>query len=400
MVAYLDHAAATPMAPEVLEAMEPFFGERYGNAGSFHGKGKEAKDALDAARATVAAFVGARPDELLFTGNGTESDNLAILGYARAHKAHGTHLVTTAIEHPAVLEAVEYLCKYEGFTSTVVPVGALGVVQAADVLAAVRPDTVLVSVMLANNEIGTIQPVGEIGAGIVRLRQEGKAPHVAFHTDACQAPTTLPVDVDRLHVDLLTLNASKLYGPKGIGALFVRRGVKLRPLMFGGSQERALRPGTEAVALAVGFARACELAQARASQEAERLRALRDALIDGLLARVPRTRLNGSREERLAGNVNLSFMDIEGEALVLYLDAAGIFVSTGSACTSASLDPSHVILALGVPFEVAHGSIRFSLGRSTTPEQIAYVLDTLPPLVEKLRAISPVHVDDKYWKSV
>lgn len=399
MTVYLDHAAATPMAREVRDAMEPFFCERYGNAGSFHRKGKEAKDALEEARGIVAKFLGARPDEILFTGSGTESDNLAILGYARAHKQHGTHLVTTAIEHHAVLEAVEYLCKHEGFSSTIVPVGADGVVRAEDVLAAVRLDTILVSVMLANNEIGTLQPVAEIGAGIERLRKEGKAPHVALHCDACQAPTTMEIEVDKLHTDLLTINGSKLYGPKGIGVLFARRGTKLRPLMFGGSQERALRPGTEAVALAAGLAKACELAAATRDEEAKRLTLLRDKLIDGLLERVPRSRLNGSRAMRLANNANISFLDIEGEALVLYLDAAGIYVSTGSACTSASLDPSHVILALGVPFEVAHGSIRFSLGRDTTEEQVEYVLETLPPLVEKLRAISPVHVDEKYWKS-
>lgn len=396
---YLDHAATTPLDVRVQEAMLPFFTKHHGNPGSFHSIGKAAKDAVDAARAVVAAHIEARPDEMVFTGSGTESDNLAILGYARANAKHGKHVVTTSIEHHAVLEPMQFLQKYEGFELTIVPVQTDGVVRVEDVLAAVRPDTILVSVMMANNEIGTIQPVADIGREVVRMREDGRAPHLAFHTDAAQAMAYLPVDVRALHVDLLSFNGSKIYGPKGVGALYVKRGVRLQPLQFGGSQERALRPGTEHVAGIVGLAEALFIVREQGADDAARLQPLRDRLIDGLLERVPKSRLNGSRTERLPNNVNISFMDIEGEALILYLDAEGIFVSTGSACTSASLDPSHVILALGMPYEVAHGSVRFTLGRGTTEQDIDAVLEVLPHLVEKLRAISPVRVDEKFWKT-
>lgn len=393
---YLDHAAATPMDPGVLAAMRPFLEGAGGNPSSFHGDGKDAKDALDLARERVAALLHARPDEVLFTSGGTESDNLAVLGYARANKEKGMHLVTTSFEHPAVLESVAHLEKKEGFAATYVSPGRDGLVKPEDVLAAVRPDTVLVSVMLANNEIGTIQPVAEIGRELKRMRDAG-ASKAVLHTDACQAAGALELDIEKLQADLLTINGGKVYGPKGIGALYAKRGLKLQPLQFGGTQERGIRPGTENVAGAVGLAEAFALARSRMAEENPRLAALRDRLIEGLLARVPKTRLNGHATQRLPNNANLSFLDVEGEALLLYLDAAGIEASTGSACTSAALEPSHVILALGLPYEVAHGSLRFTLGRATTQDDVDYVLETLPPLVAKLRAISPVRVDEKYF---
>jgi cysteine desulfurase len=398
---YLDHAATTPLNPRVLEAMLPYLGQVCGNPSSFHSIGKAAKDAVDGARARIAAVLHVRPDEIVFTSGGTESDNLAILGFARANAAQGKHLVVSAIEHHAVLEAAAHLQEKEGFEVTYVKPDHDGIVSVESVLAAIRPDTILVSVMYANNEIGTIQPIQEIGNAIQKLRAKvpsSNAQVPMFHTDACQATGFLDLDVEKLHVDMMTINGSKMYGPKGIGALYVRRGIKLQPLQFGGTQERSLRPGTENVAGIMGLAKALELAQADRERESQRLIPLRDKLIAGIRERIPKVRLNGSATKRLPNNVNLSIMDLEGEALILYLDAAGIYVSTGSACTSSTLDPSHVILALGLPYEVAHGSIRFSLGHGTTMEDIDYVLETLPPLVEKLRALSPVRVDPKYYE--
>ena len=395
---YLDHAAATPIDSEVVEAMAPYVTEVYGNPGSFHSAGKAAKDAVDEARAQIAEFVGARPDEILFTGSGTEADNLAILGYARANAKHGKHIVTTSIEHHAVLEAMEWLARKEGFELTIVGVEKNGIVDTQKVLDAIREDTTIVSIMYVNNEIGTIQPISAIGNGIEKMKADGKAPHVAFHTDAMQAAGYLELDIKKLHVDMLSINGSKVYGPKGIGALYVKRGTKLQQLMFGGAQEKGIRPGTENVAEIMGFAKALELVKARRDEDSEHLVPLRDKLIDGILGTIEKTRLNGDRDLRIPNNVNISIMDLEGEALLLYLDAAGIYASTGSACTSASLDPSHVVIALGMPFEVAHGSMRFSLGRSTTEEDIDYVIETLPPLVSRLRAISPVRVDPKYYE--
>ena len=393
---YLDNAATTPMDPRVLEAMLPFLKESQGNPSSFHGEGKDAKDAVDDAREKISKLIGARPDEILFTSGGTEADNLAVLGYARANVVKGKHLVTTTFEHPAVLESMGHLARKEGFELTLVSPNRDGLVSVDDVLAAIRPDTILVSVMLANNEIGTIQPIAEIGNAIRKLRDEKKTVAL-FHTDACQATGSLAIDVEKFHVDMLTLNGGKIYGPKGVGVLYVKRGIKLQPLQFGGNQERGIRPGTENVAAIVGLAKAFELAQADRERENARLLPLRDKLISGLLERVKKSRLNGHPTQRLPNNVNMSFLDVEGEALLLYLDASGIEASTGSACTSLSLDPSHVILALGLPYEVAHGSLRFSLGHDTTDQDIDFVLETLPPLVEKLRAISPVRVDEKYY---
>lgn len=395
---YVDHAATTPVAPEVREAMLPFLKDHHGNPGSFHSVGKSSKDVIDDVREWISDWLGGRSDEVIFTGSGTESDNLAILGYARAMARQGKHIVTTSIEHHAVLEAMQHLERKEGFELTVVDVEPNGIVDPQKVLDAIREDTTIVSVMLVNNEIGTIQPVADIGRAIEKMKKDGRAPHVALHTDACQAAAYLELDVRKLHVDMLTLNGSKVYAPKGVGLLYVKRGTKLQPLMFGGAQEKGVRPGTENVAGIVGLHRALELVEERRDADIAHLKPLQDKLIDGISKVLEKTRLNGDREQRIPNNVNVSIMDLEGEALLLYLDAVGVYASTGSACTSASLDPSHVILALGMPFEVAHGSMRFTLGRSTTEEDIDYILEVLPPLVEKLRAISPVKVDAKYYE--
>jgi len=394
---YLDHAATTPLDPRVREVMLPYLTEKFGNPSSFHTLGKQSKDDMNESRSQIAEVLNVRSDEILFTSGGTESDNFAVLGFARANQTNGRHLITTTIEHHAVLEAMIQLEKKEGFEVTYLKPDRDGLVSMSQIADALRPDTILVSVMYANNEIGTVQPIREIGNLIQKYRKEQKHTWPVFHTDACQASSFLDLDVERLHVDLLALNGSKMYGPKGVGLLFIKRGIKLQPLQFGGSQERGLRPGTENVAGIIGMAKALTLAQKDKEKESQRLVPLRDKLINGILKSIPKTRLNGHSTMRLPNNANISFMDIEGEALVLYLDAAGVFVSTGSACTSASLEPSHVILALGMPYEVAHGSIRFTLGHETTEKDIDYVLKTLPPLVEKLRSISPVRVDEKYF---
>lgn len=397
---YLDHAAATPLDPEVREAMLPFLDSQqgYGNPSSFHTMGKQAKDALEASRKKIADLLGASHEEIFFTSGGTESNNLAILGFARAYKEQGDHLVTSEIEHHAVLEPMMFLQNKEGFDLTKLSVDKHGMFSVQEAQQALTPHTLLVSLMAANNEIGTREPIEEIGNCIQKYRQQQKQLFPVFHTDACQAAGAFSLNVQKLHVDLLTLNASKIYGPKGIGVLYVKKGIKLQPLQFGGSQEKSRRSGTENVAAAVGFAKAFEKIQKEKDKENKRLILLRDKLIEGILTTVPKTRLNGHPTNRLPNNANISFLDIEGEALVLYLDAKGIFVSTGSACASASLQPSHVILALGLPYEVAHGSIRFTLGKSTTEKDIDYVLNTLPPLVEKLRIMSPISVDEKYYK--
>ncbi|MFC1809948.1 cysteine desulfurase NifS [Patescibacteria group bacterium] len=379
---YLDHAATTPMDPRVLEAMEPYLKEEFGNPSSIYSIAQRARQALDEARTDVAEVLGCTEEEIIFTSGGTESDNLAILGVARANAKKGKHIVTTKIEHHAVLHPCEVLEK-EGFEVTYVDVEKNGIVDPVKVKEVIREDTILVSVMYANNEIGTIQPIGKIG----RFCKKRSIP---FHTDACQAAGTLEMNADRLKVDLMTLNGSKIYGPKGVGVLFVRKGVNIQPLMYGGEQERRIRPGTENVAGIVGLAKALKLAQEGREKENVRLSRMRDYLIKGIEAKIPKVMLNGDRLERLPNNVNVSILDIEGEALLLRLDMAGIAASSGSACTSGSLDPSHVILALGHPYEIAHGSLRFSLGKSTTKKDLDYVLEVLPKIVDDLRAISPV----------
>lgn len=402
---YLDHAATTPLDPRVMEAMRPYFSETFGNPSSFHTFGMRAKEAVTEARKTIATILGAHEDEIIFTSGGTESDNLAVVGIPRAHreaiKAKAgadakPHVVTSAIEHPAVLEPLLALEKAKEIELTVLPVDRDGMVSVKDVEAALKMNTVLVSIMTANNEIGTIEPIGDIGRAILAWRKEQKTPYPLLHSDACQAAGALDLNVEKSHVDLLTINGSKIYGPKGVGALFIRRGVKVAPLLIGGGQEKNLRSGTENVPAIVGFAKALELVQTERETENARLIVLRDRLTEGLLT-IPKTRLNGHPTERLPNSVNISFLDVEGEAMVLYLDAKGIMASTGSACASASLDPSHVILAMGLSYEAAHGSIRFTLGHSTTAEDIEYVISVMPGVVERLRQMSPVNLDMKYF---
>lgn len=395
---YLDHAATTYLDPRVLEAMTPYFSAVFANPSSFHTPGMRAKEGVTEARNKIAKILNCRDEEIVFTSGGTESDNLAVVGLVRANAAKGAHVVTTGIEHHAVLEPLIHLQKTGEIELTILPVDKFGQVSVEEFEKALRPDTVLVSIMYANNEIGTIQPVADIGRAILKWRkaQPTPSPLPYFHTDACQASGTLDLDVEKLHVDLMTLNGAKIYGPKGIGMLYVRRGVKLEPLIRGGGQERNIRSGTENVPGIVGFAAALSLAQSEKEVENARLTRLRDKLTEGLL-RIPKTRLNGHPTERLPNSVNISFIDIEGEAAVLYLDAEGIYVSTGSACASTSLDPSHVILATGLSYEGAHGSMRFTLGKRTTDEDIEKVIEAMPGIVQKLRHMSPVNLDMKYF---
>lgn len=377
---YLDNAATTAVAPAVLEAMLPYFTQVYGNPSSIHATGREAHKAVDAARRQVAAAISAQPSEIYFTAGGSESDNWAIKGAAFARKDRGNHIITTAIEHHAVLHTCQWLEK-QGFDVTYLPVDEYGMVSPADVEAAITDKTILISVMMANNEIGTIQPIAEIGA-IARRRG------VLFHTDAVQAMGAIPVDVQALQVDMLSMSAHKFHGPKGVGALYVRKGVKLDVFMAGGAQERGQRAGTENLAGIVGMGKAIELAVAGMADSAARITVLRDKLIKGILERIPDVKLNGHPDLRLPNNINVSVRYIEGEALLLRLDLAGIAASSGSACTSGSLDPSHVLLAIGLPHEIAHGSLRLTLGADTTEADIDAVLDTLPGIVKDLRAMS------------
>ncbi len=377
---YLDNAATTAVAPAVLEAMLPYFTQVYGNPSSIHATGREAHKAVDAARRQVAAAISAQPSEIYFTAGGSESDNWAIKGAAFARKDRGNHIITTAIEHHAVLHTCQWLEK-QGFDVTYLPVDEYGMVSPANVEAAITDKTILISVMMANNEIGTIQPIAEIGA-IARRRG------VLFHTDAVQAMGAIPVDVQALQVDMLSMSAHKFHGPKGVGALYVRKGVKLDVFMAGGAQERGQRAGTENLAGIVGMGKAIELAVAGMADSAARITVLRDKLIKGILERIPDVKLNGHPDLRLPNNVNVSVRYIEGEALLLRLDLAGIAASSGSACTSGSLDPSHVLLAIGLPHEIAHGSLRLTLGADTTEADIDAVLDTLPGIVKDLRAMS------------
>lgn len=382
---YLDHAATTPVDPRVVDAMLPFFTERFGNPSSIHRYGRAALEALDDAREAVAAVLGANRKEIVFTGGGSEADNLAIKGVALAQRnaGKGAHIITSAIEHHAVLHAVDYL-QACGFEATVLPVDAHGLIRPADLEAALRPDTVLVTLMYANNEIGTIQPLAELGA---ICRAHG----VPLHTDAVQAAGSLPLHVDALKVDLLTIAAHKFYGPKGVGALYVRHGTPLLPQVNGGGQERQRRAGTENIPGIVGLATALQLAEERRESYAAQCAALRDRLIEGVLARVPYTSLSGHPTQRLPNNANIAFDFVEGESVLLLLDQHGIAASSGSACTSGSLEASHVLQAIGLPYDRAIGSVRFSIGKDTTMDDIDYVLDVLPPLIERLRSVSPAY---------
>ena len=382
---YMDHAATTAVRPEVLEAMLPYFTEHFGNPSSIYGLAKDSKKAMEAARAQVAAGLGAQPEEIFFTGGGSESDNWALIGIAEARENKGKHIITSAIEHHAILHTCEYL-ERRGFSVTYLPVDEYGMVNPEDLRKALRPDTILVSVMLANNEIGTIQPIAELA----KIAHEGGA---LFHTDAVQAVGHVAIDVKELEVDLLSLSGHKLGASKGVGALFVKKGVAIRSFIHGGAQERNHRAGTENIPGIVGLGKAVELAVAEQEAESARLTGLRDRLIEGILGAIPYARLNGHPTKRLPGNVNISFEFIEGESILLLLDMYGICASSGSACTSGSLDPSHVLLAIGLPHEKAHGSLRLTLGRENTAEQVEFVIEKLPPIVERLRQMSPLYED-------
>ncbi|MBI2112381.1 IscS subfamily cysteine desulfurase [Candidatus Woesearchaeota archaeon] len=385
---YLDHAATTYVRKEVKEVMDRYFSEEFGNPGSFHTIGLRAKEAVNSARETVRKLIGAkRAEEIIFTGSGTESINLAIKGFCRANKTKGNHIITCKIEHEAVLETCAYLEKYEGFEVTYLDVDRSGRVSVEDLKSAIKDNTILISIMYANNEVGTIEPIHELVKAAKSVKKE-----VIFHTDACQAGGALDIHLEHLGVDMMTLNGSKIYGPKGIGMLYLKSGVKIHPIIHGGGQEFRLRSGTENVSFIVGFAKALELAQEEREQENKRLIQLREMLVEGIKERVPKVFLNGHPQERLSNNANITILDVEGEAMMLYLNEYGICTSSGSACTSQSLDPSHVILAMGLPYEAAHGTLRFTLGKRTTEKEIQKVLDVLPVVVESLRKISPVNL--------
>lgn len=386
---YLDHSATTPADSRVVEAMLPYLIERYGNASSVHHFGQEARAAVDRARRAVAALIGARPNEMVFLSGGTEANNLAIRGIAEGSETHGRHIITSQIEHSAVTGVCDALEK-RGWSITRLPVYEDGIVQIDDVRNAIRRETVLITVMFANNEIGTIQPIAEIGELVAKRRAEGHR-YLRFHTDAVQAAGRIPIDVEDIGCDLLSLSAHKMYAPKGVGALYVRRGVRLVTQNVGGHQERERRAGTESVASIVAFGTAAELAQKEMDERAGHLRRLRDRFETGIQERVDEIVFNGHRTKRLPHLSNISFRFVEGEGLLINLDLQGIAVSTGSACSSGSLEPSPVIRALGRNDELARGSIRFSFGKDNTDEDVDYVLEVLPRAVENLRRLSPLY---------
>ncbi len=376
----MDHNATTPIRPEVLEAFLPYYQERFANPSSVHAEGQETRVAVEAAREKVASLLGAKPREIVFTGCGTESDNMALRGVLAAEAKTGSHLVTTAIEHPAVIETCAYL-ETRGVEVTYVPVGRSGVIDPDDVAESIRDDTVLVSVMHGNNESGSVQPIAEI-AKLVKEREK------IFHTDAVQTAGKLPIDVEEMNIDLLALSGHKLNAPKGIGALYIREGLTMDALIHGGHQERNRRSGTENVAGIVALGRACELGMSHMEEESARLRRLRDRLQEGLQERIPEVEINGDPRRRLPGTLNMSFRAIGGEPLLINLDLAGVAVSTGSACASGSTDPSHVLQAMGIPNDLIEGSLRFSLGWGNTDEDVDRVIEVLPDIVARLRAVS------------
>lgn len=382
---YMDYSATTYVKLEVLEEMMPYFTEKFGNPSSFYGISRETKRAIDKAREQVASTLKCLPEEIYFTGGGSEADNWAIKGIATAHRKKGNHIITTKIEHHALLHSCEFLEKF-GYEVTYLDVDKEGFINLEELRNAITDRTILVSIMFANNEIGTIQPIKEIG----EICREKK---VLFHTDAVQAVGNVPIDVKEMNIDLLSLAGHKVYGPKGIGALYIRKGVRIDNLIHGGAQERNRRAGTENIASIVGIGKAMEIAENNLKEHTEKLTKLRDRLIDGLL-KIPYTTLNGPRgEKRLPGNVNVRFQFIEGESILLSLDFKGVCASSGSACTSGSLDPSHVLLSIGVPHELAHGSLRLTLGEDSTEEDVDYVIEVLPPIIQRLRDMSPLWED-------
>jgi cysteine desulfurase len=379
---YVDHSATTPLASEVLQAMLPYFSDKFGNASSLHSFGREAKEALEESRGKVAALLGADPEEIIFTSGGTESDNLALKGiaYRSREKGQGNHIITTAIEHPAILETCRKL-ENQGFSITYLPVTREGLVDLEILESAIRKETILISVMHANNEIGTIQPLEDIG-------KIAKEKEIYFHTDAVQTAGKIPIDVQKMELDLLSISAHKLYGPKGIGALYVRKGTRLDSIIQGGGHERNLRSGTENIPGIIGLAKAAELAQQDMMIESERLLRLRDRLAGLVLDQVKDSWINGTMAERLPSNLNFGFRYVEGESLLMFLDSKGIAVSTGSACSSHKLEPSHVLMALGLPAEECHGSLRITMGRSNTEEDIDNVGSAIVEAVKRFRGIS------------
>ncbi len=400
---YLDHAATTYMDEAVFKAMKPYFMEKFGNPSSLYAIGRIASGALNDARRSVAQNLHALPENIIFTGGGTESDNLAIYGVARAHEHKGGHIISTPIEHHAVLHVLDDLKKQacppdgRGVEISFVKVDKNGLVDAQEVIKLIRPDTFLISIMYANNEIGAIEPIAEIGRELLKYRKIHDTAYPYFHTDACQAAGYCDLDVEKLHVDLMTINGSKIYGPKGVGVLYVRRGVKIKPLIVGGAQERRLRAGTENVPGIVGLAKALKDAQMNRNLEIKRLSNLTHYFWERIQKEIPKVKLNGPEigDERLPNNLNITFMDAEGEAILLYLDEYGVMCSTGSACTSESLDPSHVLTAIGLPYEYAHGSIRFSLGHCNSKSDVDYLMKYLPAIVETLREMSPTNIGVK-----
>lgn len=383
---YLDNSATTPIDNEVVEAMLPFLTEKYGNASSIHFFGQEARGAVDKARHQVADLINAKQNQIIFTSGGTESNNLAIRGFCQLNEKHGKHIITSNIEHPAVMNVCEELEEI-GFEITYLPVQSDGIVNVEDVENAIREDTVLISIMTANNEIGTIQPVKEIGELVKRQRENGNK--IWFHTDAVQAVGKIPVDVEEIGCDMLSVSAHKIYAPKGAGALFVKRGVRLKSQNLGGHQERERRGGTENVPTIVAFGKACELANKNLQMNYEHLKNLRNTFEKGVVEKVSDIIINGNQEKRLPNISNITFRFVEGEGLLINLDMQGVAVSTGSACSSGSLEPSPIILALGQPEDLARGAVRFSFGRNNTLEDVEYVLEILPKAVENLRKLSP-----------
>ena len=381
-MSYMDHSATSPVDPEVLEAMLPYFKASFGNASTLYSLGREARTAMEKARKQVASLIGARAEEVYFTSGGTESDNLAIKGTISRLKGKGNHIITSAIEHPAVEETCKYLEK-NGYTVTYLPVGEDGIVKMEDLKDSIREDSILITIMHANNEIGTIQPIKEIGA---LAREKG----IYFHTDAVQSVGKIPVNVEDMKVDLLSISAHKLYGPKGVGALYIRKGVRIDPLFHGGGHEREMRPGTENIPGIVGLGKACQLAEENLDKNMEYVSSLRDKLIKGVLEGIEQSFLNGHPNKRLPNNANFCFSSIEGESLILQLDVKGINASTGSACSSNKLEPSHVLMAIGLEEVDAHGSLRISLGKANTPEDVDYTIDAISEVVGKLRSISPL----------
>ncbi len=379
---YMDHSATTPVDPEVFAAMKSYYTDVFGNSSSVHSQGQKAHRALEESREKVAALIGAKPNEIIFTSGGTEADNQAIITYMQNNPAKGNHIITSAIEHHAVLHTCEFLAK-QGFELTILPVNSYGEVEPDTLKDALRPNTALVSIMHANNEIGTIQPIQELAA-------IAHAAGAVFHTDAVQTVGKIPVNVNELGIDLLSASAHKLYGPKGVGCLYAKKGVRIGSFMHGGGHERNLRAGTVNVPGVVGFAKAAELAGQRLCSQEAPLAGLANRLIEGIFTAIPNTRLTGHPERRIPGHVSVCFDYVEGESILLMLDNYGIMASSGSACTSGSLDPSHVLLAIGLPHETAHGSLRLTLGKDNTEEDVDYLLEVLPPIIKNLRVMSPL----------